>query len=72
MKPVMLSPERGAENSLFVATSPTIEGVSGAYFVKKRPAITNPLADDRAVASRLWAESQKLVDAALSKARVAA
>jgi len=72
MKPVMLSPERGAENSLFVSTSPAIEGVSGAYFVKKRPAATNPVADDPAIASRLWAESQKLVDAALSKARVAA
>jgi NAD(P)-dependent dehydrogenase (short-subunit alcohol dehydrogenase family) len=71
-KPVMLSPERGAENSLFVATSPSIEGVSGAYFVKKRPASTNPVADDPVVAGRLWAESQKLVDAALSKARVAA
>jgi NAD(P)-dependent dehydrogenase (short-subunit alcohol dehydrogenase family) len=72
MKPVMLSPERGAENSLFVATSPAIEGVSGAYFVKKRPAETNPIADDPTIASRLWAESQKFVDAALSKARVAA
>ncbi len=72
MKPVMLSPERGAENSLFVATSPAIEGISGAYFVKKRPGTTNPIADDPVVAARLWAESQKLVDAALSKARVAA
>jgi hypothetical protein len=68
----MLSPERGAENSLFVATSPAIEGVSGAYFVKKRPAETNPVADDPAVASRLWSESQKFVDAALSKAHIAA
>ena len=72
IKPLMLSPERGAENSLFVATSPSIEGVSGAYFVKKRPAETNPVADDPLVAGRLWAESQKFVDAALSKARVAA
>ena len=72
LKPVMLSPERGAENSLFVATSPAIEGVSGAYFVKKRAAITNPVADDPVIAGRLWAESQKLVDAALNKARVAA
>ncbi len=72
IKPVMLSPERGAENSLFVATSPSIEGVSGAYFVKKRPVATNPIADDPVIAGRLWAESQKLVDAALNRARVAA
>ncbi len=72
LKPVLLSPERGAANSLFVATSPSIEGVSGVYFVKQRPAPVNPIAQDPAIASRLWSESQKLVDAALSKARVAA
>ena len=70
LKPVFLSPEKGAVNSLYVATSPAIEGISGAYFVKQRPAAANPLAEDRAIASRLWLESQKLVDAALSKARV--
>jgi len=70
LKPVLLSPERGAANSLFVATSPSIEGVSGSYFVKERPAATNPIAEDRAIAARLWSESQRLVDAALSKARV--
>ena len=72
MKPIMMSPERGAENSLFVATSPAIEDVSGAYFVKKRQATTNPIADDPVIANRLWAESQKLVDAALSRAHIAA
>ncbi len=72
LKPVLLSPEKGAANSLYVATSPAIEGMSGVYFVKQRPARPNPIADDPAIASRLWLESQKLVDAALSKARVAA
>ncbi len=72
LKPAFLSPERGAWNSLYVATSPAIEGVSGAYFVKQRPAATNPLADDPAIAARLWAESERLADNALSKARAAA
>ncbi len=72
LKPVFLSPERGARNSLYVATSPSIEGVSGAYFVKERPAAPNPIAEDPAIASRLWAESQKLVDASLNKAQAAA
>ncbi len=71
-RPLMLSPEKGAENSLFVATSPSIEVVNGGYFVRKKLAATNPVADDRAIAARLWAESQKLVDAALEKARVTA
>ncbi len=72
MKPALLSPERGARNSLYVATSPSIEGVSGAYFVKQRPASPNPIAEDLTIASRLWQESQKLVDAALSKVEAAA
>jgi NAD(P)-dependent dehydrogenase (short-subunit alcohol dehydrogenase family) len=63
--PFMIGPEQGAVNSLFVATSPDIEGVSGAFFVKQRPARPNPIAEDPAIAARLWAESQRLVAAAL-------
>ncbi len=72
LKPALLSPEKGAANSLYVATSPAIEGVSGAYFVKQKAARPNPVADDPVIARRLWTESQKLVDAALSRARAAA
>ena len=64
IKPFMIGPEQGAMNSLFVATSPDIEGISGAFFVKQRPAKPNQIAEDPAVAARLWAESQRLVAAA--------
>ena len=65
IKPFMIGPEQGAVNSLFVATSPDIEGVSGAYFVKQRPAKPNPSAEDPAVAAALWAESDRLIAEAL-------
>ena len=65
IKPFMIGPEQGAVNSLFVATSPDIEGVSGAYFVKQRPAKPNPIAEDPAVAAALWAESDRLAAEAL-------
>ncbi len=68
IKPFLIGPERGAVNSLFVATSPGIEGISGAFFVRKRPADPNPLAEDPAVAVRLWSESERLVEAALNSA----
>ncbi len=72
-KPLLISPERGADNSLYVAASPAIEGVSGAYFVKQRPAASpNPIADDAIAARRLWTESQKLVEAALARTRAVA
>ena len=65
LKPFMIGPEQGAVNSLFVATSPDIEGMSGAFFVKQRPAKPNPIAEDAAIAASLWAESERLVAAAL-------
>ncbi len=68
IKPFMTSPEQGAVNSLFVATSPDIEGISGAYFVHQRQASANPIAEDAGVAARLWLESEELVGAALDRA----
>jgi hypothetical protein len=65
LKPFMIGPEQGAVNSLFVATSPDIEGMSGAFFVKQKPAKPNPIAEDAAIAASLWAESERLVAAAL-------
>ncbi|MGO8952160.1 MAG: SDR family oxidoreductase [Rhodomicrobium sp.] len=67
IKPFMTSPEQGAQNSLYVATSPAIEEVSGAYFVRERQAHPNPIADDAEIAARFWAESEKLVSAALNR-----
>ena len=55
-----LSPERGAQTSLFVATSPEIANVSGAYFARSRLAPSNPLGDDRQLATRLWRLSEEL------------
>ncbi|MGO9544116.1 MAG: SDR family oxidoreductase [Rhodomicrobium sp.] len=68
IKPFMIGPEQGAVNSLYVATSPDIEGVSGAYFVRQRQGHPNPLADDPQIAAKLWRESEKLVSAALARA----
>jgi NAD(P)-dependent dehydrogenase (short-subunit alcohol dehydrogenase family) len=67
IKPFISGPEKGAENSLFVATSPDIEGMSGAFFVKYRPAQPNPIAEDPAIAAKLWRESERLIEAALAQ-----
>jgi NAD(P)-dependent dehydrogenase (short-subunit alcohol dehydrogenase family) len=65
IKPFLVGPEEGAVNSLYAATSPDIEGLCGAYFVKLRPVNPNPIANDAGAAGRLWAESEKLVAEAL-------
>ncbi len=69
IKPFMTGPEQGAVTSLFVATSPDVEGISGAFFVKERPADPNPVAEDPAIAARLWTESESLIEAALHTLR---
>ena len=59
--PFLLSPERGAETSIYLASSPEVESVSGKYFVKKEPVDSNTESNDAAVAERLWRVSEELV-----------
>jgi retinol dehydrogenase-12 len=54
-----LSPARGAETSLFVATDPGVEG-SGDYYVRSRPRAPADHARDPGRAERLWRESERL------------
>jgi NAD(P)-dependent dehydrogenase (short-subunit alcohol dehydrogenase family) len=58
----LLSPKRGAATSIYVATSPEVEGISGEYFEKKKVVSVISLANDTALAEALWNISLKLVD----------
>ncbi len=49
-----LTPEKGAETSIHLASSPTVEGVSGKYFEKCEESTPAPAAQDEAAARRLW------------------
>jgi NAD(P)-dependent dehydrogenase (short-subunit alcohol dehydrogenase family) len=60
MKPLMITPEKGAATSLYLATSPDVK-VSGRYFVNCKEKAPNPLADDVALADRLWKVSAEMV-----------
>ena len=55
-----LSPERGAETSIYLASSPEVDGVSGKYFIKKTSVASSPESYDVDIANRLWAVSAKL------------
>jgi len=57
----MISPAAGAETIVYLATSPEVEGKTGLYFEKNRPKSPSRLAQDDALAQRLWAESARLV-----------
>jgi NAD(P)-dependent dehydrogenase (short-subunit alcohol dehydrogenase family) len=55
-----MAPEKGARTSIYLASSPDVEGVSGRYFVKERPVVSSPQSRDQAAAERLWRLSEEL------------
>lgn len=55
-----LSPAQGAETLIYLATSPEVKGVTGMYFVKKRPVESAMASYDQAAAQRLWQLSAEL------------
>jgi NAD(P)-dependent dehydrogenase (short-subunit alcohol dehydrogenase family) len=60
-KPFMISPERGAETPLFLATVPDATPFHGGYVVRKALDRPDPRALDSGLARRLWDESARLV-----------
>ncbi len=61
LKPFMLSPERGAETSLFLATVADPAPFNGGYVVRKALAPPDPAARDDDLARRLWEASERFV-----------
>ena len=59
-KTFAITPEKGAETIVYLASSPDVAAISGEYFYKCRPATPTAGGRDDAAASRLWNESAKL------------
>ncbi len=58
-KTFAISPEKGAETIVYLASSADVASVSGKYFYKCRVATPTPEAQDDAAARRLWQETEK-------------
>jgi len=56
----MTSPAKGAETSIYLATSPDVAGISGKYWSSKKLRKNNPKADEAGVGERLWELSKKI------------
>ncbi len=56
-----ISPEKGAETSIYLASSPEVEDATGQYFVKKKPVKSSSASYDVAAQRRLWDVSEQLV-----------
>jgi len=59
--PFFMSPEKGALTSIYLASSPEVEGVTGEYFIKCKPRKPSAAAADEAAAQKLWQVSEDLV-----------
>jgi NAD(P)-dependent dehydrogenase (short-subunit alcohol dehydrogenase family) len=55
-----ITPEDGAQTSIWLARSPEVEGVSGRYFDNRRPVRSSALSYDRTVQERLWKMAEDL------------
>lgn len=58
---VARSPAKGAETSIYLASSPNVAGVTGEYFYDSHVVSAAPQATDRVVARKLWDVSAKMV-----------
>lgn len=58
---VALTPEAGAKNSIYLAASPEVRGVSGQYYVKNKPVRAAAQAYDEQAQRSLWDISLRLV-----------
>jgi NAD(P)-dependent dehydrogenase (short-subunit alcohol dehydrogenase family) len=57
-----LTPQQGALTSIYLASSPEVAGVSGAYFNYSKIVQPSRAARDDEDAHRLWDVSQKLIE----------
>lgn len=61
LRPMMLTPEKGAKTSVYLASSPDILKVNGKYFEKSKEKEPSPFAKDETLAKQLWEVSETLI-----------
>jgi retinol dehydrogenase 14 len=56
----MKTPAQGAGTPVYLASSPQVEGITGRYFVNRRPKTSSQASYDTVAAARLWQASAEL------------
>jgi retinol dehydrogenase-14 len=59
--PFLKTPAQGAQTSIYLASSPDMDGVTGQFFAKSKPKTANKFAYDADMTTRLWDVSADLV-----------
>jgi NAD(P)-dependent dehydrogenase (short-subunit alcohol dehydrogenase family) len=58
--PFLVSPKKGADTAIYLASSSKVDNISGKYFVNRKPVGPLGPADDQDIAARLWKISEEL------------
>ena len=54
-------PEKGAETSIYLASSPEVEGITGKYFANKKEQKSSDDSYNETIAKKLWDIASKMV-----------
>jgi NAD(P)-dependent dehydrogenase (short-subunit alcohol dehydrogenase family) len=58
--PFLVSPRKGADTAIYLASSSKVDSISGKYFVNRKPVGPSGTADDHDATARLWKISEEL------------
>jgi len=58
---LLKTPEQGAQTSIYLASSPDMDGITGKFFANRTPKTPNKVAYDTDMTARLWQVSAELV-----------
>ncbi len=61
-RPFVKSPEKGAETSIYLASSLEVEGITGKHFTNKKATKSSKRSHDESVWQRLWQVSEELTE----------
>ncbi len=65
LQPIMVSPQKGAETSIYLASSPEVAGITGKYFSKKKAIASSAASSDRNAQRVLWEMSEVMTQNAV-------
>ena len=57
---IAISPEQGAQTSIYLASSPEVANVTGKYFVNRKEVKSSPASYDKESARKLWELSEEM------------
>jgi len=60
-KPFLRSPEKGAQTSIYLASAPDLDGMTGKYFADSKEKQPTSIAQDDEAARRIWTASEELI-----------